>query len=175
MRYAYLHGLASSPQAHKAVALARALEPKGITLERPDLNVPSLEKLSLEAMLGEVDRMAARSPGELWCLVGSSLGGYVAAYWAERNPSLVRRLLLLCPVIDPGALRPAWSTWPASPEVACLTRIVHGTRDESVPISSSRSYAATRAHVSLLEVDDDHRLVASTPRIIDEAIAFFGI
>ena len=36
------------------------------------------------------------------------------------------------------------------PEVDCPTLIVHGTRDEVVPIEGSRAYAASRANVRLV-------------------------
>ena len=64
---------------------------------------------------------------------------------------------------------------PAYPEVPCPTRIVHGRQDEQLPIEGSREYAAGRAHVSLVEVDDDHALTASIDRIAAEVEAFFGL
>mmetsp|Transcript_35242 Transcript_35242/g.55053 ORF Transcript_35242/g.55053 Transcript_35242/m.55053 type:complete len:135 (-) Transcript_35242:195-599(-) len=35
-----------------------------------------------------------------WKLVGSSLGGYLAARWAELNPDAVESMVLLCPAYD---------------------------------------------------------------------------
>lgn len=61
---------------------------------------------------------------------------------------------------------------PARPEVPCPTRIVHGIRDEVVPVEGSRGYAAGRPHVSLLEVDDDHALTGSLQTIVSEVEAF---
>lgn len=63
---------------------------------------------------------------------------------------------------------------PQWPEVPCETLIVHGTRDEVVPVESSRRYAAARPHVTLVEVDDDHTLMASADRIAEETLRFFG-
>ncbi|MGD2113955.1 MAG: YqiA/YcfP family alpha/beta fold hydrolase [Acidobacteriota bacterium] len=54
---------------------------------------------------------------------------------------------------------------PPFPEVPCPTQIVHGRRDEVVPIGTSRRYAAERPHVELIEVDDDHGLTASIDQI----------
>jgi pimeloyl-ACP methyl ester carboxylesterase len=100
-RYAYLHGLGSSPRSHKGVALERAFAGRGLTLERPDLNRPSFAFLDHAAMLAAVDEMDARQPhGPPWRLVGSSLGGWVAARWAELRPDRVDRLVLLCPGFD---------------------------------------------------------------------------
>lgn len=60
---------------------------------------------------------------------------------------------------------------PAFPVIACPTRIVHGTRDQSVPVDSSRRYAAAHDHVALIEVDDGHDLLASMDVIEREARA----
>ncbi len=64
---------------------------------------------------------------------------------------------------------------PAFPEVPCPTRIVHGRRDDVVPIEGSRRYAAGRPHVDLVEVDDDHALEDSLERVAVEAREFFGL
>ncbi len=73
-----------------------------------------------------------------------------------------------------GAGRPTAVHWgfvedmkrhPGTPEVPCPTKIVHGTEDEVVPIEGSRRYAAAREHVELVEVEDDHGLLASRERI----------
>jgi len=61
---------------------------------------------------------------------------------------------------------------PAFPEVPCPTRIVHGRRDEVVPIEGSREYAASRRHVTLVEVDDDHALAGSIDRVEREVVEF---
>lgn len=61
---------------------------------------------------------------------------------------------------------------PPFPDVPCPTRIVHGRQDEVVPIESSRRYAADHPHVTLIEVDDDHSLLASLDRVEEEAVGF---
>jgi len=63
---------------------------------------------------------------------------------------------------------------PSVTEVPCPTLVIHGRADEVVPIDSSRGYVATRSHVRLLEVDDDHSLAESLDRVTDEALRFFG-
>lgn len=102
-RWLYLHGFASGPQSSKAVALARHYEAQGITLERLDLRVPSLQELSLSAMLTTVgaaigpDDEAGRRQRAV--LIGSSLGGYAAALKASEDPR-VCGLVLLAPAFD---------------------------------------------------------------------------
>ena len=60
-------------------------------------------------------------------------------------------------------------------KITAPTLIIHGTRDAVVPIAGSRQYAAAHANVRLVEVDDDHPLQGSLPRIEREVLAFFGI
>ncbi len=64
---------------------------------------------------------------------------------------------------------------PTHPDVACPTRIIHGTTDEVVPIESSRDYAAPRPHVDLFEVNDGHDLAASLEPIANHALEFFEV
>ena len=58
------------------------------------------------------------------------------------------------------------------PDVRVPTLIIHGTRDEVVPIAHSRTFAADKRHVRLVEVDDDHELITSLPQIFGEADRF---
>jgi len=62
---------------------------------------------------------------------------------------------------------------PGRPKVPCPTLIIHGTRDEVVPIEFSRAYAEEHG-LELLEVDDDHSLGASIDRIVTATSDFFG-
>jgi pimeloyl-ACP methyl ester carboxylesterase len=55
------------------------------------------------------------------------------------------------------------------PDVRVPTLVLHGTRDDVVPIEGSRTWAAGKRHVRLVELDDDHELVASLDRIAREA------
>jgi hypothetical protein len=54
------------------------------------------------------------------------------------------------------------------------TLVFHGVRDDAVPVARSRTFAAGRANVELVELDDDHQLVTSVPRILDGAEPFLG-
>jgi hypothetical protein len=98
--YLYLHGFASHAGSVKGVRLREALAPHGIDLLLPDLNVPAFETMTYTAILGELDRIDRSVAPERWRLVGSSMGGYLAARWAELRPARVDRLALLCPGFD---------------------------------------------------------------------------
>jgi predicted esterase YcpF (UPF0227 family) len=91
----YFHGFASSPSSAKIGALRPLLEPRGIELFAPDLNVPSFERLDFEEMvrLGvrEADRLRPRA------IAGSSLGALVALEVARRGHALP--LVLIAPAL----------------------------------------------------------------------------
>jgi pimeloyl-ACP methyl ester carboxylesterase len=55
------------------------------------------------------------------------------------------------------------------PDVRVPTLVIHGRRDDVVPVEGSRTWAAGKRHVRLVEVDDDHELVASLDLIAREA------
>jgi pimeloyl-ACP methyl ester carboxylesterase len=52
------------------------------------------------------------------------------------------------------------------------TLIVHGRRDEVIPIYASRNYASVRPWVQLIEVDSDHALTDVMPQIWEATQAF---
>ena len=58
------------------------------------------------------------------------------------------------------------------PDVRVPTLILHGTRDDVVPVSHSRAFAEGKSHVKVIELDDGHELVASLPTILAATDAF---
>ena len=98
-RFVYLHGFASSSKAYKGQALREAFHDLGITLEVPDLNVPSFSGMTYSSILGFLDSLLQGIDQPLY-MIGSSMGGYLAARWAQKNPSRIRALVLLCPAFD---------------------------------------------------------------------------
>ncbi len=94
-RWLYCHGFASGPQSTKGVKLSQHFASRGVTLERLDLRVPSLERLSFAAMTATV--VAALGGARDRAVVfGSSLGGLTAARVAEAD-ARVCALVLLAP------------------------------------------------------------------------------
>jgi pimeloyl-ACP methyl ester carboxylesterase len=96
----YLHGFASGPGSAKAVDLARRFAAGGRRLEIADLTPGPLgfERSTPSSMLAVVRGLldAARPPHTL---IGSSLGGWLSALTAARDPS-VERLVLLAPAFN---------------------------------------------------------------------------
>jgi uncharacterized protein len=99
MQVLYLHGFASSPQSSKATFFARKFAARGITIIVPDLNQPDFLTLTVSRMLRQVSELLASSTCPV-CVVGSSLGGFVAVQAARQHPDRVSRLVLLAPALD---------------------------------------------------------------------------
>ena len=107
-RIVYLHGFASGPQSSKARYFRTLLDNAGIPVDVPDLADGDFEHLTITGQLAVFDRAAAGDPV---ALIGSSLGGYLAALYAARHAH-VQRLVLLAPAFGfaqrwPDRLGPA--------------------------------------------------------------------
>jgi pimeloyl-ACP methyl ester carboxylesterase len=92
-RILYLHGFASSPASSKARFFAELLRAAGVAVDIPDLAAGDFEHLTITAQLRVIESAAA---GDSVALMGSSLGGYLAALYAARHPE-VSRVVLLAP------------------------------------------------------------------------------
>lgn len=95
-RVVYLHGFASSPQSSKARFFAERFAAHGVDIQVPQLDEGNFEALTITGQLGVIDRAVNGRPV---ILMGSSLGGYLAALYAARNPQ-VERLILLAPALQ---------------------------------------------------------------------------
>lgn len=102
MRYLYLHGFASGPNSKKATFFRDRIP----SLEAPDLSAGDFEHLTISGQLRLVETLAAGEPA---ALIGSSMGGYLAALYAARHPE-VARLVLMAPAF--GFVK----RWAESPE-----------------------------------------------------------
>ena len=89
----YLHGFASSPQSNKARFFRRKFEQHGVAITIPDLDEGDFERLTITNQLQVIERTAG---GRSVTLIGSSMGGYLAALYAARH-SEVERFVLLAP------------------------------------------------------------------------------
>ena len=98
--YAYLHGFASGPKSKKGIHLRSFLKKYGVDLHLPDLNGSTFSELTYTGaldILTALDRELMASGSFKWRLIGSSMGGYLAARWAELHPNVVDKMILLCP------------------------------------------------------------------------------
>jgi hypothetical protein len=96
MNVIYLHGFASSPGSRKATFFRERFFREGIPIRIPDLAEGDFEGLSITRQLKAVEREAA---GEPVVLIGSSLGGYLAALHAARHPES-QAVVLMAPAFD---------------------------------------------------------------------------
>ena len=92
-RIIYLHGFASGPTSKKAQFFRERFAQLGIGLEIPDLADGKFEQLTITSQLGVIERA---SRGQPVSLIGSSMGGYLAALYAARHPE-VEKLVLMAP------------------------------------------------------------------------------
>jgi len=76
--------------------------------------------------------------------------------------------------VDYGFIEDASAIDVGFPDVQVPTLILHGTRDDSVPIEHSHRFAVGRPNVELIELDDGHELTASLPRLLAETERFLG-
>jgi pimeloyl-ACP methyl ester carboxylesterase len=145
----FIHGSDSNSQTYKATLL-RGLFPGMVT---PDFTGSLSERMEqLEAILG--DRTG-------WTIIGSSLGGLMAALFATQAPGQVQKLVLLAPALT----LPEFAEHLPQP-VPVPTIVVHGTRDELLPLEAGRSLAEkVFTNLTYLVVDDDHRLHKTTEQM----------
>lgn len=162
-RIVFLHGLESGPTGTKARWLAERYGATAVDLDTRaavashaeaaaagvpwDFRWPSLEAAFRVPMV----RARAAITADTGLLVGSSFGGAVLTRlltegsWA--GPSLL---------IAPAGLKlTGRASLPAGPPIL----LVHGRRDDVVPVEDSRRVAAeSGANVVLWEIGDDHRM-----------------
>ena len=97
-RILYLHGFASGPKSRKAQFFRERFAGLGTSLEIPDLAEGNFEQLTISGQLAVIDRLAGGEPASL---IGSSMGGYLAALYAARHYE-IERVVLLAPAFGFG-------------------------------------------------------------------------
>jgi pimeloyl-ACP methyl ester carboxylesterase len=189
-RVVYLHGFASSPRSRKAQYFRKRCAERGVEFQAPEMDQGSFRNLTITGQLAVIDCAVARQPA---ILMGSSLGGYVAALYAQKHAE-IERLILLAPAFQflqrwrqrlsaeelaswkqtgvlsvfhygAGANRDLGyqfltdaGQYPDQPDFAQPALILHGTKDEIVPVEISQTYAATHPNVRITVFDSGHEL-----------------
>ena len=141
----FSHGKESGPWGSKITAMAAVVRDLNLGVESVDyrgMDDPGRRVEKLVQVAGELK-------GPL-VLVGSSMGGHVSAAAARRLSA--RALFLLAPAFYMSGLEEH-----TPQDVAVPTAIVHGWRDDVVPVENSIRWS--REHRATLHVlDSDHRL-----------------
>lgn len=139
----FIHGSGGDKSQTFKARLLRGLFPGMLT---PDFDGPiSTRMTQLRAILG-------KEAG--WILIGSSLGGLMAALFAYKSPRQVHKLVLLAPAVS---LIEFEKIPPAAIDIP--TTIVQGTQDELIQLPEARELAEkVFTHLTYIVVEDDHRL-----------------
>jgi pimeloyl-ACP methyl ester carboxylesterase len=198
MKLLYAHGFASSPQSRKAKAFQSVLSSRGIEVLIPALDGGDFEHLTISGQLRIVENALNGEPARL---IGSSMGGYLAALYAATHPE-VDRLVLMAPAfgfahrwreklapradfevfhygtnemqrVHYGLIEDALG-YPEAPDFKQRALIFHGIHDDVVPVDYSRDFAAAHPNAKLIELDSDHELLNVLDAITDSAAAFLS-
>ena len=94
----YLHGFCSSSKSSKGVFLAGRFAEIGVEVALPDLDEGDFRTTTLTKQLALVSQLAKELRPSM--LIGSSLGGYLAALFAAREPEAVPAVTLMAPAFD---------------------------------------------------------------------------
>ena len=137
----YLHGFLSSPLAKKAQVLAKALQSRGLELYAPDLT------MSPDEVERSLSRWAEGRDMSQVAVVGASLGGFYAAWFASRYP--IRSVLL----------NPATRPWDILSRYVGVQRLYDS--DRTFEVKADFGSMLRRMNASI-PVSDDKRLVIVT-------------
>lgn len=157
----FSHGKDGEPWGPKIVAMADIARRHGLQVE-------SIDYRGMEDPAARVQKALefCRTLTEPVVLVGSSLGGHVAAAVSSRVPT--RGMFLLAPAFFMRGFE-QYTPTPAQ----CPIAIVHGWHDTVVPVENSIKFA--RMYNSVLHVlDSDHRLTSGLAEICELLDAFLG-
>jgi pimeloyl-ACP methyl ester carboxylesterase len=91
MKFIYLHGFASSPSSRKSAFFAAKLREAGQQVEVPHLERDGFRHLTVTSQLNIIESLLGDGPVRL---IGSSMGGYLAALALLRNQQIDRGVLL---------------------------------------------------------------------------------
>ena len=173
----YIHGYQSSPTSTKAVLFQNKLKAKPITYRK----CPP-EKLKIKNCLQQIAATIQNDSNTT--LIGSSLGGYLAAKTAQKNQQ-VKKLILLNPAIIPpntditkhtdvpkNILRDMIDETLFEIKLNCPITIIRGTNDTVIPDEWILSFAQ-KQEATVIFLQDDHRFsqkILQLPNIITKII-----
>jgi pimeloyl-ACP methyl ester carboxylesterase len=96
IQFIYLHGFASSPQSQKATAFTKRFAELGLPLTVPDLEGGDFKHLTISRQIRIIEKTLDTFPAAPFALIGSSMGGYLAALTSQIR-SDVKGAYLMCP------------------------------------------------------------------------------
>ena len=148
----FSHGKESGPWGSKITAMAAMVRELGMAVQSVDYRGMDDPAARVDTLVDVVASLAGS-----YLLVGSSMGGHVSA--AAATLTEPRGLFLLAPAF----YMPGFEAHTPR-AVGCPTVIVHGWRDDIVPVAHSIRWAAEQ-RAALHVLDSDHRLEDQLPSI----------
>jgi len=158
MTIIYLHGFASGPQSSKAQWFRRRFKEVGVELLIPDLSEGNFERLTLGGQLKVVEKVAT---GDDVRLMGSSMGGYLAALYAARHRE-VRSVFLMAPAF--GFAR-RWR------QLLGEDKVAEWLRTGWLPVYHYGDNMEQRVGYELLEEAEQYE---DYPQVLQPAVIFHG-
>jgi alpha/beta superfamily hydrolase len=155
----FSHGQESGPWGSKIAAMSEIARAEGFEIE-------SVDYQGIDDPQDRVTRLLAFCKdlrGSL-VLVGSSMGGWVSV--AGSSLLQARGIFLLAPAL----YMPGYEKFSPRP-AKCLTTIVHGWRDDVVPVENSIRFAREQ-QATLHVLDSDHGLLDQI-RAINHFFSYF--
>jgi pimeloyl-ACP methyl ester carboxylesterase len=160
----FSHGKESGPWGTKIKVLADVADRSGWAVE-------SIDYQGVEDPHDRVDllRTWCAQQDEAFVLVGSSMGGHVAAAAATEYTPL--GLFLMAPAFFVDGYE---EYTPAGPD--CPFLIMHGKQDEVIPWQNSVRFSseAQNSEGRVVLLDSDHRLVDALPEIAEQFQIFLN-
>lgn len=139
----YLHGSESDSNSGKARQFREWF---------PGMLTPDFTGSFEERMIQLTPILADKSD---WTIIGSSYGGLMGTVYTCNNPTRARKLILLAPAL----LREPFGSFLDVQPVSVPVTVIHGTRDDVVPLEAAREVAQQLfPNLNYIVVDDDHRL-----------------
>ena len=149
MNLYFFHGKESGPHGSKYHSIT--------TLG--DVISPDFQDMDIEERLEKASDITADQKDMI--VVGSSMGGLLAALLYDRHPERFAALILLAPALNWKEARRIKQMLPPD-----KVRVLHGTRDEIVPLEAVQQFCE-RFDLPLEVVDDEHRLKNSHAKILE--------
>lgn len=148
----FSHGQESGPWGTKIQSMAETVRSLGCIAD-------SVDYRGIQDPGERVEKLVAESAGvdRSLVLIGSSMGGHVATAAAARVGAI--GLFVLAPAYYVSGYE---DITPQAPDIPIA--IVHGWRDDIVPVENSIRFAS-RCRASLHILDGDHRLTANIDEI----------
>ena len=157
-RIVYLHGFASGPSSKKARFFQERFAQLGVEIEIPDLADGEFEHLTITGQLKVIERVSKNEPVSL---IGSSMGGYLAALYAAVHAE-VEKLVLMAP---------AFSFVTRWPESLGQEKFEQWRSTGYLPVFH---YADGRERQLRYDLIEDGRFYEDYPNVHQPAIIFHG-